>query len=98
MSSPATAPARRENLALLYQGLFTGIVRIQSGKQQIQNAEMFRRRMKEALAEVTREAMKRNYAAEHTMDSDFAMVAFQDEVILTSNDSCSNVWKKKPLQ
>jgi len=92
------APQRRENLALLYQGLFTGIVRIQSGRQQIQNAEMFRRRMKEALAEVTREAMKRNYAAEHTMESDFAMVAFLDEVILTSNDPSRNDWKQKPLQ
>src|SRR5579884_1909496 len=98
MSSAAVAPARRENLALLYQGLFTGIVRIQSGQQQIQNADMFRRRMKEALAEVTREAMKRNYAAEHTMETDFAMVSFLDEVILSSSDSCRNDWKQKPLQ
>ena len=97
MSQPATAP-RRENLALLYQGLFTGIVRIQSGRQQIQNAEMFRRRMKEALAEVTREAMKRNYAAEHSMESDFAVVAFLDEVILSSHDPQRNEWAQKPLQ
>jgi len=97
MSQPTTAP-RRENLAILYQGLFTGIVRIQSGRQQIQNADMFRRRMKEALAEVTREAMKRNYAAEHSMESDFAVVAFLDEVILTSHDACRNEWAQKPLQ
>lgn len=94
----APAPARRENLALLYQGLFTGIVRIQSGRQQISNTEAFRRRMKEALAEVSREAIKRNYAAEHTMETDFAVVAFLDEVILNSHDPCRNEWAEKPLQ
>jgi type VI secretion system protein ImpK len=98
MTHAAAAPARRENLALLYQGLFTGIVRIQSGRQQIANAEAFRRRMKEALAEVAREAIKRNYAAEHTMETDFAVVAFLDEVILSSHDPCRNEWAQKPLQ
>jgi type VI secretion system protein ImpK len=96
--STSTAAARRENLALLYQGLFTGIVRIQQGRQPISNADMFRRRMKEALAEVAREAIKRNYAAEHTVETDFAVIAFLDEVILNSNDSCRNDWAQKPLQ
>lgn len=96
--SSTTVAVRRENLALLYQGLFTGIVRIQQGRQPISNADMFRRRMKEALAEVAREAIKRNYAAEHTMETDFAVVAFLDEVILSSNDACRNDWAQKPLQ
>ena len=92
-----TAP-RQESLALLYQGFFTGIVRIQSGRQQISNADGFRRRMVEALAEVNREAVKRNYAKEHTIETDFAIVAFLDEVILTSHDPCRNEWAQKPLQ
>jgi type VI secretion system protein ImpK len=94
--NPATA--RRENLALLYQGLLTGIVRIHSGRQPLVNADMFRRRTKEALAEVTREAMKRGYAAEHTIETDFAVVAFLDEVILTSKDPARDAWAQKPLQ
>jgi type VI secretion system protein ImpK len=97
-TSGSGAIARRENLALLYQGLLTGIVRIHSGRQQLQNAEMFRRRTKEALAEVTREAMKRNYAADHTIETDFAVVAFLDEVILTSKDAARDAWAQKPLQ
>ena len=97
MTNAGTAP-RRENLALLYQGLLTGIVRIHSGRQPLVNAEMFRRRTKEALAEVTREAIKRNYAAEHTIETDFAMVAFLDEVILTSKDPARDEWASKPLQ
>lgn len=92
------ALARRENLAILYQGLLTGIVRIQSGRQPLVNADMFRRRTKEALAEVTREAIKRNYAAEHTIETDFAVVAFLDEVILSSHDPAKEQWTQKPLQ
>jgi type VI secretion system protein ImpK len=94
--SPAIA--RRENLALLYQGLLTGIVRIHSGRQPLVNADIFRRRTKEALAEVTREAMKRNYAAEHTIETDFAVVAFLDEVILSSKDPARDTWAQRPLQ
>src|ERR1043166_6267301 len=94
--SPAIT--RRENLALLYQGFLTGIVRIHSGRQPLVNADMFRRRTKEALAEVTREAMKRGYAAEHTIETDFAVVAFLDEVILTSKDPARDAWAQRPLQ
>jgi type VI secretion system protein ImpK len=94
----SAAPLYRENLALLYQGLMTGIVRIQSGRQPMVNADMFRRRTKEALAEVTREAIKRGYAAEHTIETDFAMVAFLDEVILNSHDPNRNDWVQHPLQ
>ncbi|HVT91790.1 MAG TPA: DotU family type IV/VI secretion system protein [Bryobacteraceae bacterium] len=96
--SQTAAALPRENLALLYQGFFTGIVRIQSGRQQIANADGFRRRMVEALTEVNREAIKRNYAREHTIETDFAIVAFLDEVILSSHDPCRNEWAQKPLQ
>ncbi|MGH9558721.1 MAG: DotU family type IV/VI secretion system protein [Bryobacteraceae bacterium] len=88
----------RENLALLYQGLLTGIVRIRSGRQPLANAEVFRRRTKEALAEVTREAIKRGYAAEHSMETDFAIVALLDEVVLSSHDPARDAWALKPLQ
>jgi len=96
-TSGSGAIARRENLALLYQGLLTGIVRIHSGRQPLVNADMFRRRTKEALAEVTREAMKRGYAADHTIESDFAVVAFLDEVLLSSKDPARDAWAQKPL-
>lgn len=95
--TPVSA-SRQENLALLYQGFFTGIVRIQTGRQQISNAQAFRRRMMDALAEVARESVKRNYAAEHTVETDFAIVAFLDETILNSNDPCRGEWIQKPLQ
>ena len=49
---------RVENLAMLYQGALTAAVRIQSQRQQIGNAAAFRRRMKDVLAEIDREARK----------------------------------------
>jgi len=97
MSAGTTLSFRRDNLALLYQGLFTATVRIQSGRQQIGHAESFRRRMRDALAEVNREALK-VYSREHTIESDFAIVAFLDEVILSSDDPCRPDWAQKPLQ
>ncbi len=97
-SSVLPVPAAREGLALLYQGFFTGIVRIQAGRQPIANADGFRRRMVEALGEINREAIKRGYAKEHTIETDFAIVAFLDEVILNSQDAARNEWAQKPLQ
>ena len=97
-SSASPIPAAREGLALLYQGFFTGIVRIQAGRQPIANADGFRRRMVEALSEINREAIKRNYAKEHTIETDFAIVAFLDEVILNSQDAARHEWAQKPLQ
>ena len=88
----------QENLALLYQGLLTGIVRIRSGKQPLANAEMFRRRTKETLSQVTREAIKRGYAAEHTMETDFGLIALLDEVVLSSHDPSRDAWAQRPLQ
>jgi type VI secretion system protein ImpK len=92
----ATASVR-DNLALLYQGVFTAAVRIQSGRQQIGNADAFRRRMRDALAEVSREAQK-SYSRELTLEGDFAVVSFLDEVILISNDPSRSDWASRPLQ
>jgi hypothetical protein len=50
-------PSSSENLALLYQGLLTGIVRMQAGRQHITDGESFRRRTKAALQDVEREAV-----------------------------------------
>jgi type VI secretion system protein ImpK len=89
---------RVENLAMLYQGALTAAVRIQSQRQQIGNAAAFRRRMKDVLAEIDREALRRGYAAAHSREGNFAFAAFLDEVVLNSQDPCREDWAKKPLQ
>jgi type VI secretion system protein ImpK len=89
---------RVENLAMLYQGALTAAARIQSQRQQIGNAAAFRRRMKDVLAEIDREALKRGYTAAHSHEGNFAFAAFLDEVILNSQDACREDWAKRPLQ
>jgi len=87
-----------ENLALLYQGLLTGIVRMQAGRQHITDGESFRRRTKAALQDVERDAVSAGYEGQDVRDTHFAVVAFLDSVVLHSNDSVRAEWERKPLQ
>jgi len=83
---------------VIHQGFLTGILRIQTGRQQIMDAAAFRRRMKEGLREAEREAVKRGYRAEEITEASFAIVAFLDEAILTSSDPCRAQWAEQSLQ
>jgi len=93
----APAAPRSDTLALLYQSILTGIVRIQSGKQSLSDLETFRRRMKAAIQEVEREAVVAGYGAGEIREAEFAVVAFLDETILTSRDPKADEWRKRPL-
>lgn len=87
-----------DNLALLYQGLLTGIVRMQARRQHISDGEAFRRRTKAALQDVEREAVKSGYDALDIKETHFAVVAFLDSVVLNSNDPVRAEWERKTLQ
>jgi len=92
-----TLPAQ-ENLALFYQGLLTGIVRLQGQRQHIADAETFRRRTKATLQEVEHVAIAAGYDARDVQDTHFAVVAFLDSVILNSKDPIRVEWERRPLQ
>jgi type VI secretion system protein ImpK len=92
------SPHPSENLALLYQGLLTGIVRMQAGKQRISDGEAFRRRTKAALQAVERDATAAGYDGDDIRDTHFAVVAFLDSVVLHSNDPARAEWERKTLQ
>lgn len=97
---PAEAPpitSRSDSLALVYQNILTGIVRIQAGRQPLNDVETFRRRMKAALQECEREAGVAGYPSADIRDASFAAVAFLDETILSSKDPKADEWRKKPL-
>jgi type VI secretion system protein ImpK len=87
-----------ENLPLLYQGLLTGIVRIQSRRQRITEAESFRRRTKATLEEIERFAAAAGYESQYVRDTHFAVVAFLDSVILHSSDPVTAEWARQTLQ
>jgi type VI secretion system protein ImpK len=95
-ASQAPAP-KLDRLALLYEGILTAIVRVQTGRQQVQDAEGFRARMKQALREIASTAARRGYSAEDVDDGNFAVVAFLDEAILTTPDNNVSQWAGKSL-
>jgi type VI secretion system protein ImpK len=87
-----------ENLALLYQGLLTGIVRLKARRQHITDAESFRRRTKATLEEVERVAVAAGYEGRDIRETHFAVVAFLDSVVLNSNEPVRAEWERRPLQ
>jgi type VI secretion system protein ImpK len=96
-NTSVAAAERSDTLALLFQGIFTGVVRIQSGKQSLSDLETFRRRMKAALQEVERDAITAGYSTEDIRDAQFAVVALLDEAILSSREPSREQWRTKPL-
>jgi type VI secretion system protein ImpK len=86
-----------DRLALLYEGIFTAIVRVHTGRQQVEDAESFRSRMKQALREIASTAARRGYSAEDVQEGNFAVVAFLDEAILTAPDNNASQWAGKSL-
>jgi type VI secretion system protein ImpK len=88
----------QENLALLYQGVLTGIVRLLSQQQKIGDAENFRKRIKATLQEVEQVAVSAGYDVRDVKDTHFAVVAFLDSVVLHSQDPVRSEWERKTLQ
>ena len=88
----------QENLALLYQGVLTGIVRLQSQRQRIGEAESFRKRIKATLQEVEQVAVGAGYDVRDVKDTHFAVVAFLDSVVMHSKDTLRTEWERKTLQ
>ena len=96
---PGIEPAGfSENLALFYQGLLTGVVRLQGQRQHIPDSEAFRRRTKATLQEVERAAAASGYDPQDIQDTHFAVVAFLDSVVLNSKDPVRAEWERRPLQ
>jgi len=93
---PKKAAPKLDRLALLYEGILTATVRVQSGRQQVQDPENFRARMKQALREIASAAARKGYSAEDVQEANFAVVAFLDESVLTS-DPCASEWAQKSL-
>jgi type VI secretion system protein ImpK len=89
---PKTEPSHAERLALLYQGILTTIVRLQSGKQPLVDAAAFQKRMESLLDEIEREAIKVGYRNQDVQDAHYPIIAFLDETVRRSNDPNRNQW------
>ena len=91
-------PQASRNLAILYEGVFTVIVRMQAQRQLASAAETFRTRIKTVLNEVERDAISAGYSSHDIRDTHFAVVAFLDSVVLHSNDPVRPEWERQTLQ
>ncbi|HXR75027.1 MAG TPA: DotU family type IV/VI secretion system protein [Bryobacteraceae bacterium] len=104
MSSPlpnaaaAAHPPRAENLALIFQEVFTVIERLRANRQRVNDAETFRTQIRTALKAAEQEALRRGYNLEDVRVAVFAAVAFLDESILNMQSAVFGDWARKPLQ
>lgn len=94
---PKTASAKLDRLALLYEGILTAIVRVQNGLQQMQDVELFRSQTRQALRDISDTAARRGYAQEDVHEAEFAVVAFLDEMVLSSQDPSRTQWARKSM-
>ena len=86
------------NLALLYEGLLTGIARLQASRQHISDGEAFRKRTKVTLKEIEHVAVPAGYDGQDVSDTHFAVVALLDSVVLHSNDAVRAEWERKTFE
>ncbi len=89
---------RSENLALVFQEMFTAIVRLRSNRQAVASAESLRAQVRGALKKAEQDATSRGYTGEDIRLATFAVVAFLDESILNSRNPVFADWPRKPLQ
>jgi len=99
-----TAPAafgterRAENLAWVFQEIFTVIERMRSNRQPVTDANAFRHQVREAIKMADGEARKRGYDGEEIKLAIFAVIAFLDESILNMRSPVFADWPRQPMQ
>jgi type VI secretion system protein ImpK len=99
-----TAPAafgaerRAENLAWVFQEVFTVIERLRSSRQPVTDANVFRHQVREAIKMADQEARKRGYDPEEIKLAIFAVIAFLDESILNLRLPVFADWPRQPMQ
>ena len=87
-----------DNLALFFQELYTAIVRVRSHRQEVNNADVFRNQVIQAIKTADQNAKTRGYTDEDVKLGVFALVAFLDESVLSSGNPVFANWPRLPLQ
>jgi type VI secretion system protein ImpK len=91
-------PKRADNLPLVFQEVFTVIVRMRAQRQRVGEPEAFRSQMRAALKAAEQEGLRRGYTLEDLRVATFAVVAFLDETILNSQNPVFADWPRMPMQ
>ena len=89
---------RPANLALIFQEVFTAIVRLRANRQDFSNAEVFRAQIVNTIRSGDQSAKAHGYTDEDIKLGVFALVAFLDESVLNLRKPAFDDWVRKPLQ
>jgi type VI secretion system protein ImpK len=97
-ASISEATRQPDTLALLFQEMFTVIVRLRVNRQRLTDVEVFRMQIRNTLKSVEQEGLLGGYDTEDLRVAAFAVVAFLDESILDSRNPFFEDWPCQPLQ
>jgi type VI secretion system protein ImpK len=97
-ASTSALDSRGWNLALAFQEVFTAIVRLRYNRQAASDANSFRAQVKRALEAAKKDARSQGYSPEDVNQVIFAVVAFLDESVLSSDNPVFADWPSLPLQ
>lgn len=89
---------RAENLAFVFQEVFTVAERLRSNRQPVTDPNVFRQQVREAIKGADAEARKRGYDQQEIQLAIFAVIAFLDESILNLRSPVFADWPRQPLQ
>jgi type VI secretion system protein ImpK len=96
--TPTQTNRRAENLAFVFQELFTVGERLRSNRQQVADAASFRAQIWGAVRQAEEDARRRAYPTDDIELAVFAVVAFLDESILNLRLPVFADWPRQPLQ
>lgn len=88
---------REQRLAEVFSPCFTLVLNLRASDD-LGDPESLRRRTKEVLDDAEREALSRGFSPSEIRSAKFAIVAFIDETVLSSNWSGKEKWASTPLQ
>ena len=86
-----------DRLALLYEGIFTAIVRVHTGRHASRGCRELPQSADTGAAGDRLDRRRAEYSAEDVQERNFAVVAFLDEAILTAPDNNASQWAGKSL-
>lgn len=95
---PLQAAVRTNSLALVFQEVFTAVLRSRYQRQQVPDAQLFRTHIRHAIQSAMQESRNIGYSSEVAQMAVFAMVGFLDESVLNSGNPAFADWSRRPLQ
>ena len=90
-------PERRRNLALAFEEIFTAIVRLRSGRQNVADEDSFRASAMAGLRSAMQQGTSLGYAPDDVNMAAYAVVALLDESVLNMGSPIFKSWAGHPF-